>query len=392
MATNTFDVVQAMSGHKNVIVIPVPYLEFFKGDQQAHALAAILNQLVFWSGVASSAEGGWFYKSHEDLADEIKGLSGEEQSRRLVDKLRKKYFPGIIETKTKKVNGTPVTHYRLDGDALISMIFPAISETSKVRNGNVEIDESNRRKCGMETAEMQNHGNVENEDSYLYTDLNSDNNLQINKSLSSQNSSESSDTVESDISNKNLNSAVSSANGQLWGTLEDLEAAKWMFKRIQVINPTQKAPKWFDWANDIRLMREIDGRTHEQICALFDWASRDSFWHKNILSTKSLRKYFDTLTVKSKENPHKKSQASAHNPECDKAFKRFLGQSLPIENPTELENLVRRDASNAGVKRMQPEWAQKKWVSIWNDHEQRLGGAEWCVVNPKKFTGLMFLV
>ncbi|TOM63332.1 replication protein 15, partial [Vibrio parahaemolyticus] len=68
------------------------------------------------------------------------------------------------ETKTKKVNGTPVTHYRLDGDALISMIFPAISETSKMRNGNVEIDESNRRKCGMETAEMQNHGNVENAD------------------------------------------------------------------------------------------------------------------------------------------------------------------------------------------------------------------------------------
>ncbi len=350
--TNTFDIVQAMSGHKNVIVIPVPYLEFFKGDQQAHALAAILNQLVFWSGVASSANDGWFYKSHEDLADEIKGLSSEEQSRRLVDKLRKKYFPGIIETKTKKVNGTPVTHYRLDGDALISMIFPAISETSKMRNGNVE-----------------------NEDSYLYTDLNSDRDIQINKSLSSQNSSESSDTGESDISNKNLNSVVSSANGQLWGTLEDLEAAKWMFKRIQVINPTQKAPKWFDWANDIRLMREIDGRTHEQICVLFDWASRDSFWHKNILSTKSLRKHFDMLTVKSKENPHKKSQASTHNPECDKAFKRFLGQSLPIENPTELENLVRRDASNAGVKRMQPEWAQKKWVSIWNDHEQRLGGA-----------------
>lgn len=371
--TNTFDIVQAMSGHKNVIVIPVPYLEFFKGDQQAHALAAILNQLVFWSGVASSASDGWFYKSHEDLADEIKGLSSEEQSRRLVDKLRKKYFPGIIETKTKKVNGTPVTHYRLDGDALISMIFPAISETSKVRNGNVENAESNRRKSGMETAEMQNHGNVENEDSYLYTDLNSDNNLQINKSLSSQNSNESSDTAERDISNKNLNSAVSSANGQLWGTLEDLESAKWMFKRIQVINPTQKAPKWFDWANDIRLMREIDGRTHEQICALFDWASRDSFWHKNILSTKSLRKHFDTLTVKSKENPHKKSKVSAHNPECDKAFKRFLGQSLPIENPTELEYLVRRDASNAGVKRMQPEWAQKKWVSIWNECEQRLG-------------------
>lgn len=375
MTTNTFDIVQAMSGHKNVIVIPVPYLDFFKGDQQAHALAAVLNQLVFWSGISSSAGDGWFYKSHEELADEIRGLSGEEQSRRLVDKLRKKYFPGIIETKTKKVNGTPVTHYKLDGNALISMIFPVISEASKVRNGNVESDESKRRRCGMETAEMQNHGNVEDADSYLYTDLNSDRNLQINKTPSSQNSNESSDTTESDVSNKNLNSAVSSANGQLWGTIEDLDAAKWMFKRVQVINPTQKAPKWFDWANDIRLMREIDGRTHEQICTLFDWANKDSFWFKNILSPRSLRKHFDELTIKSQKGPqNQKSQAVANNPECDKAFKRFLNQALPVKNPSELEVMVVRAASSAGVKRMQPEWAQKKWVSIWNEHEQRLGG------------------
>ncbi|MGO2307068.1 MAG: replication protein 15 [Providencia sp.] len=374
--TNIFDVVQAMSGHKNVIVIPVPYLEFFKGDQQAHALAAVLNQLVFWSGISSSASEGWFYKSHEELADEIKGISGEEQARRLVDKLRKKYFPGIIETKTKKVNGTPVTHYKLDGNALIAMIFPAISETSKVRNGNVESNESNRRKCGMETAEMQNHGNVEDADSYLYTDLNSDKNIQINKTLSSQNSNESYDTAESDVSNKNLNSVVSSANGQLWGTIEDLDVSKWMFKRVQVINPTQKIPKWFDWANDIRLMREVDGRNHEQICGLFDWANKDSFWFKNILCPRSLRKHFDTLTIKSQENTQQqKKQQATNNPECDKAFKRFLGQSLMIENPSELERLVRRDASNAGVKRMQAEWAHKKWVSIWNEYEQRLGGA-----------------
>ncbi|MFS3889968.1 hypothetical protein [Proteus mirabilis] len=155
--TTIFDVVQAMSGQKNVIVIPVPYLDFFKGDQQAHALSAILNQLVFWSGVSSSADDGWFYKSHEELAEEIHGLSGEEQARRLVDKLRKKYFPGVIETKTKKVNGTPVTHYKIDGNKLISMIFPSISETSKVRNRNVETAEWKPQKCRiMETSKVRN--------------------------------------------------------------------------------------------------------------------------------------------------------------------------------------------------------------------------------------------
>lgn len=44
-----FDIVQSMSGQKNVIVLPRPYLLFFKEDQQAHALAAVLNNLVFWS-------------------------------------------------------------------------------------------------------------------------------------------------------------------------------------------------------------------------------------------------------------------------------------------------------------------------------------------------------
>ncbi|MGW1369636.1 replication protein 15 [Providencia hangzhouensis] len=378
--STAFKVLQAMSGQGEALVIPGVYADYFSDDLQHIALGAVLNQLVFWSGVTSSAEDGWFYKEHAELGAELrmKGSKKQVESRvsRLVEKLIKTYFPDIIETKTQKVNGTPKKHYRIDGEALLAKLFPSKLETSKTRNGNLESEESKPRKRGMESTKQGIHRNLENEDSFLYTDLNSDHNSQINKSLSSQNSSESSDTAERDISNKNLNSAVSSANGQLWGTFEDLETAKWMFKRIQVINPTQKAPKWFDWSNDIRLMREIDGRTHEQICAIFDWASRDSFWHKNILSAKSLRKHFDTLTVKSEEKQYKaKSQASTHNPECDKAFKRFLGQSLPIENPTELENLVRRDASNAGVKRMQPEWAQKKWVSIWNKYEQRLGGA-----------------
>lgn len=208
--TTIFDVVQAMSGQKNVIVIPVPYLDFFKGDQQAHALSAILNQLVFWSGVSSSADDGWFYKSHEELAEEIHGLSGEEQARRLVDKLRKKYFPGVIETKTKKVNGTPVTHYKIDGNKLISMIFQSISETSKMRNGNVESEES-----------------------YLYTDLNSDKNLQITKDLSSPNSNESSDQPKNDFLTRYPETVIYSTNFQKWGDEGDLKTAKWMFGRVK---------------------------------------------------------------------------------------------------------------------------------------------------------------
>lgn len=362
--TNIFDVVQAMSGHKNVIVIPVPYLEFFKGDQQAHALAAVLNQLVFWSGISSSASEGWFYKSHEELADEIKGISGEEQARRLVDKLRKKYFPGIIETKTKKVNGTPVTHYKLDGNALIAMIFPAISETSKVRNGNVESDESNRRKCGMETAEMQNHGNVEDADSYLYTDLNSDHNLQINKTLSSQNSNESSDQQKIDFLNRYPEAVIYSSNLKKWGTQEDLTCAeylferkKWLFKERGLGEPDDIT--LVDWVNDIRLMREIDKREHKDICRLYKRITLDNFWHKAILCPRKLREQWEKISIE-----FASAQKVSIDPvERDAAYTRIIGSRSQPKN--RIEEIAATLAGKQGIRGMTDFVGRKAWIGVW---------------------------
>lgn len=183
-----FEVVQSLSGQRNSITIPRPYLAFFSGDQQFFPLAAILNQLVFWSGYATQP-GGWFYKSHEELGEEAGGLS-EEQVRRLIKKITQRYLPNIVQVDIRKVNGTPTKHYRIDGEALISKIFPPVLETAKVRNGNGEVAESDgngngddaesiRRKCGMETAEVRNHGNGEVAESFLYTDLDTDRDLQI---------------------------------------------------------------------------------------------------------------------------------------------------------------------------------------------------------------------
>lgn len=183
-----FEVIQSLSGQRNSITIPRPYLAFFSGDQQFFPLAAILNQLVFWSGYATQP-GGWFYKSHEELGEEAGGLS-EEQVRRLIKKITQRYLPNIVQVDTRKVNGTPTKHYRIDGEALISKIFPPVLETAKVRNGNVEVAESDdngngedaesiRRKCGMETAEVRNHGNGEVAESFLYTDLDTDRDLHI---------------------------------------------------------------------------------------------------------------------------------------------------------------------------------------------------------------------
>lgn len=93
-----------------------------------------------------------------------------------------------------------------------------------------------------------------------------------------------------------------------WGTPEDHKCAEWIFARIrqlyekaaetdgEVARP--KEPNWNAWANEIRLMRTIDGRTHRQICDLFKRVQADPFWCRNVISPSKLREKWDELTLK----------------------------------------------------------------------------------------------
>ncbi|EAR6896766.1 conserved phage C-terminal domain-containing protein [Salmonella enterica] len=173
-----FDIVQSMSGQKNCIVIPGPYLDFFAGDQQAHALGAILNQLVFWSG-KSGLDDGWFYKEHSELAEEIKGVS-EDQVQRLVNKICKRWLPGIVEKDQRQVNGTKKTHYRIHGDKLIAVLFPSLLDSAESRNGKREVAEPIPQNHGTENAESRNP-NREVAEPILYTDHYTDHHKQIIK-------------------------------------------------------------------------------------------------------------------------------------------------------------------------------------------------------------------
>lgn len=92
--------------------------------------------------------------------------------------------------------------------------------------------------------------------------------------------------------------AVSSPKGDKWGTADDLKAAQWIFQLITRISPSAKTPKWSGWANDVRLMREQDNRTHSDICQMFKFANQDSFWKSNILSPAKLREKWTQLEAK----------------------------------------------------------------------------------------------
>mgnify|MGYP001134217440 CR=1 FL=1 len=147
MSNQVFEIVQAMSGQGNCITIPGPYLDFFAGDRQQHLLAAILNQLVFWSG-KSSLDDGWFYKEHAALAKEVRVLEGDVV-RRAIYKITEQYLPGVIQEDTRQVNGTPKKHYRIDQEELMHKIFPAILDSAQTPNRNKPLKE-------LETAQTPN--------------------------------------------------------------------------------------------------------------------------------------------------------------------------------------------------------------------------------------------
>lgn len=78
----------------------------------------------------------------------------------------------------------------------------------------------------------------------------------------------------------------------------DLATAVWMHEVIAQRQPGRKPPKFERWANEIRLLREADKRTDEQIRDLYEWCHNDSFWSTVILSPDKLRAKWDDLELR----------------------------------------------------------------------------------------------
>jgi hypothetical protein len=92
----------------------------------------------------------------------------------------------------------------------------------------------------------------------------------------------------------------SPSSSKLRSDPEDREFATFMLDRIRKLLPNFKQPNLEAWGNTIRLSREADGRTLEELKSVFLWATADQFWKGNILSPTKLREKFDQLKIKSK--------------------------------------------------------------------------------------------
>ncbi|MEH4660488.1 helix-turn-helix domain-containing protein [Phytobacter diazotrophicus] len=121
-----------------------------------------------------------------------------------------------------------------------------------------------------------------------------------------------------------------------WGTEADLVCAQWIWKLIRKMyqdaaeqDPSVSIPAdpdWHLWANDVRLMRAIDGRTHKQICELYKRVNQDAFWKKNIKSPSKLREQWDEVSLKLSPAV---SRPAAREDQAFKATHRQVDYSLP---------------------------------------------------------------
>lgn len=364
-----FEIVQAMSGQGNCITIPAPYLDFVFGDPQAHLLGAILNQLVFWSGKPSSQENGWFYKTHEELATEIRGVK-PDQVRKAVDKLITKYLPGVILEAKRKVNGTPKKHYRVDGDALITKIFPPVLETAVLPNGNGDIDESKRQKSQMETAESPNLRNGNIADSFLYTDHYTDQNKQIIKPSCPPAAPTDGEEFISERLTREATEVVQHLS-KLTGVQFELTDGNLQHIRARLRNAT---------ATRTEMLVVVD---HLVACWLGTKYARglnpatifaSEKFSSNLLAAKAWDQ--SGRPACSSEATTTGNDSTVDTVERDAAYRRFTSGVGATKEPSELEKTVRAEASKAGVRNMGPAYSQPCWNKIWKECAQRQLGVK----------------
>lgn len=247
-----------------------PYTAFFKGKQ--------------WS-----LQPGQLVVTAADLGLQLCDRQGNPTSRDAVERMLSVFVrEGMISIEGEKRKGRVITitnyvEYAQKMDDLPAHKAAHIAAHGEASNG-AGSDGCAAHKAAQFPAHHEQEGN--------------NNNI---KPSSSENSDESSDKPGNKLPVLRAEAAIQS--GKKWGNSEDLRCAEWLFSVVQSISSTAKKPNYAAWANDIRLMRERDHRTHKEIATLFRWACEDSFWKGNVLCPATLREKWTQLDIKRNKRP-----------------------------------------------------------------------------------------
>ncbi|KAA1280389.1 replication protein [Citrobacter pasteurii] len=240
-----------------------------------------------------------------DLGLQLCDRKGNHASRDQVERMLQVFVKeGMISIDGEKQKGRVITITNYSEYAQKIDDLPAHEAAHTPAHGEV----SNGAALKVVTAHEAAHTPAQHEQE-------GNNNNKNNKTSTSENSDESSDGHGKKLPVLKPDAAIQS--GAKWGTSEDLRCAEWLFAVVQSISPSAKKPNYAGWANDIRLMRERDNRTHKEIAALFRWACDDDFWKGNVLCPSTLREKWTQLDIKRNKQLAGKAEKSGGKPDLD---------------------------------------------------------------------------
>src|SRR5699024_6164264 len=104
---------------------------------------------------------------------------------------------------------------------------------------------------------------------------------------------QSTEVLSTDIQSTNK----STSRSKLKFETHHVKLAELLYKEILHNIPQHKKPNLESWANDFRLMMEIDKREGKEIQELILFSQSHDFWYKNILSAGKLREKYDVLIL-----------------------------------------------------------------------------------------------
>ena len=235
---------------------------------------------------------GQLVTTSADLGLKLCDREGKPCSRHAVDRMLDVFErEGMISRAGEKRKGTVITITNYVQYAQKIDDLPAQFTAHYGEHNSAHDEASNGAGCRGDAAHLPEHKAAKfpanHEQQYTNNNINNS---------SSENSDESSDKPGKKPPAPKPDAAIQS--GTKWGTSEDLRCAEWLFAVVQGISSSARKPNYAAWANDIRLMRERDHRTHKDIAVLFRWACEDSFWKGNVLCPSTLREKWTQLDIK----------------------------------------------------------------------------------------------
>ncbi|MDO4536263.1 MAG: hypothetical protein Q4B63_10710 [Clostridium perfringens] len=99
----------------------------------------------------------------------------------------------------------------------------------------------------------------------------------------------------------------------------EMMLSKLLFSLMQNNNPNVRKPDFQRWSKEFDSILRIDKRNVEEVKKVIGWSQRDLFWKSNILSPSKLRKQYDSLVLKMKNDKlNKNNIIPLHNRDWEK--------------------------------------------------------------------------